>query len=153
MEEHDPAHRGAFFLLVPGQCLGGGGDRGPGGGPGELLRVTVRRDRSAVVVALKGELDLHTQPLAEDAFAQVLTETAPHPSGVIADLSELTFCDSTGLSALISARHRLAANGRPLVLAGVHDRVTQVLRLTGLDRVFGCYATVAEAASALDQDG
>jgi anti-anti-sigma factor len=74
------------------------------------------------VVALKGELDLHTQPLAEDAFAQVLTETAPHPPGVIADLSELTFCDSTGLSALISARHRLAANGRPLVLAGVHDR-------------------------------
>jgi anti-sigma B factor antagonist len=118
-----------------------------------LLRVTVRRDRSAVVVALKGELDLHTQPLAEDAFAQVLTETAPHPPGVIADLSELTFCDSTGLSALISARHRLAANGRPLVLAGVHDRVTQVLRLTGLDRVFGCYATVAEAASALDQEG
>ncbi|WP_344846051.1 STAS domain-containing protein [Nonomuraea dietziae] len=80
---------------------------------------------------------------------EVVAQSAPHPPGVIVDLSELAFCDSSGLSALITVRHQMTAADQPLALARAHDMVERILHRTGLDRVFRCYPTVADAERAL----
>ncbi|MEU4331454.1 STAS domain-containing protein [Nonomuraea dietziae] len=120
--------------------------------PGSLdqpLRVRVCRSSTAVVLALHGELDEYTTALLTGAVDKVLAQSPPHPPGVIVDVSELTFCDSSGLGALIGVRKRLVAAERPLALVGVHGMFERILHRTGLDQIFSCYETVAEAGRAL----
>ncbi len=53
-------------------------------------------------------------------------------SPVIVDLSDLTFLDSSGITALVMARNRMAEEGNELVLARPHPIVRRVLEVTGL---------------------
>ncbi|WUH92855.1 STAS domain-containing protein [Streptomyces sp. NBC_00433] len=52
------------------------------------------------------------------------------------DLSGLGFCDSSGITALISARNRARAHSADVALAGVPPATARVLRVLGLDQVF-----------------
>lgn len=57
------------------------------------------------VVALHGELDV----VSADGLADALVEVAG--STVVADLSDLTFLDCSGIAALVAARNRIVAKG------------------------------------------
>ncbi|MFC7715851.1 STAS domain-containing protein [Nonomuraea recticatena] len=109
----------------------------------------MRPGRETVVIGLQGVLDVSTKQLLTGQLDEVMAQTSPHPPGLIIDLSQLTFCDSSGLSALVVARERLEAAGRPLALAGARGRVKRLLHRTGVEAVFHCYATAADAESAL----
>lgn len=63
----------------------------------------------------------------------------------MADCSDLQFCDSSGVGALVRFFQQLAAQGRVLRLASVPDSVARLLSLTGLDQVFSVHADVCEA--------
>jgi anti-anti-sigma factor len=52
---------------------------------------------------------------------------------VIADLSELAFCDASGLGALIRVNTDAGQMGRELVLTSPSRAVTKIMRLTGVD--------------------
>lgn len=98
------------------------------------------------VVGVRGELDVYTGP----SLQRVLYAIAQDAPGavVVADLTELTFLDSTGLGVLVGAHRRLRAAGGTLRLAGCRGPVAEILLITGLDRVFDTFDTVQDAASA-----
>ena len=52
------------------------------------------------------------------------------------DLAALTFIDSSGISALIEMRRRLAVDGRELRLENVSPPAAHVFELTGLTDIF-----------------
>ena len=79
-------------------------------------------------VTLSGELDLATAP----RLVHALTEVADGTAVVILDLSELTFMDSSGLHAIISARARLAETDCRLVLVPGGHQVQTLFELTGI---------------------
>jgi len=54
---------------------------------------------------------------------------------VVADLSAVTFLDSTGISTLLRAHNALTAQGGWLALTGADQTVLRVLDLTGVDTV------------------
>jgi anti-sigma B factor antagonist len=80
------------------------------------------------VVHVRGELDLSTAP----ELCGTVERTADNRR-VLIDLSELDFCDSTGLRALVGAVREIEINGGRAALvvppAGPMDRV---LQLSGL---------------------
>jgi anti-anti-sigma factor len=80
---------------------------------------------------LSGELDM----AGVERFERLLIEDqTPKSTTVVADLSGLTFIDSSGLRALIMADQRVrAAAGRFIVVRGP-ARVNQVLEMTGVAR-------------------
>lgn len=67
------------------------------------------------LVRIRGELDLATAPL----LAGALDRSAQGHGEVEADLSDLTFCDVVGLTAIEQAHQRLAARGCRLILHGI----------------------------------
>jgi anti-sigma B factor antagonist len=71
--------------------------------------------RSATTIALGGELDMATAPLLEERLVRAESDG---PKAILIDLRELTFMDSTGLHAFVSARNRAETNGRQLHLIG-----------------------------------
>ncbi|GAA5074962.1 STAS domain-containing protein [Streptomyces similanensis] len=112
------------------------------------LTVTPQPHRAGLVVLkVAGELDHHTAPSLRQAIDDV-----PYAAGVavILDVSELLYCDSTGLTVFINAHHRAEAAGSVLGIAGLRDDLGRVFKITGLDQFFTLHADVEEAvASAL----
>jgi hypothetical protein len=73
-------------------------------------------------------------------------------SRIVVDLREVTYCDSTGLSALALARNYCAEAGGYLRLAVLSPLVLQLLTTVGIARTVPIYRAVG-AACAGDLDG
>ena len=93
------------------------------------FRVEVRREDSAAVLAVSGELDLASSPTLEEELARV---GASDSSVVILDLRELEFMDSTGLSVVVKAHQRAQETGRRFGLVKGRPQVQRLLSLTGV---------------------
>ena len=92
------------------------------------------------VVWAHGEIDMATAP---DLTQELAEAVSVNPCRVIVDLTQVTFMDSTGLSALVRARTE-AGNGE-LRLVGASGMVCKVLRITGLEEVFPVHSTIEES--------
>jgi anti-anti-sigma factor len=82
---------------------------------------------------LVGELDFHTAPRLREAFGEIALLPGQR---LVFELSGLTVCDSSGLTAFIAARNQALAADAELVLAAVPDQVRRILRVSGLDQAF-----------------
>ncbi|MCZ7438004.1 STAS domain-containing protein [Micromonospora sp. WMMC241] len=81
---------------------------------------------------LTGELDLST---AGELNAAIDRLVADGRRELLLDLTELTFCDSTGIAAFVRGDNLVAADGGWLRLTGAGGRVARVLQVTGLAEV------------------
>jgi anti-sigma B factor antagonist len=98
----------------------------------------------ATVLAITGELDLATISILKDAVGgQLGTGGGP----VVLDLSELTFCDSTGLGSFVALHRQATSIGTTLSLAAPRKRVADLLQISGINQVVSVFDTV-EAATA-----
>src|SRR3954452_3032908 len=93
----------------------------------------VRPDRDRAIVALAGELDLDAAPRVAAAVDDLIGVGFTH---VVVDLRELTFLDSAGLQALLSARGAAEGRGCALSLVPGPRAVQQVFELTATDSLF-----------------
>ena len=99
--------------------------------------------RGVPVVVLPAEIDVTNSELAFGLLAAAL---APGVPLVIADLTATTFCDTSGVRALVQAHEEAVARGAQLRLAVPRGgSVRRVLELTGLGRVLNVYPGLDEA--------
>ncbi|MEU7321148.1 STAS domain-containing protein [Streptomyces griseoviridis] len=109
-----------------------------------MFSVKVRPMARATVFALRGELDHHSAVQLAEAADAALAGPRLQPLLVI-DCADLDFCDSTGISTLVTIHQRLSARGGVLRLAAVPGSVARVFGLTGLDQAIGVFATAQRA--------
>jgi anti-sigma B factor antagonist len=101
----------------------------------------VDRQGEAVVVRLRGELDLYNAHQVREAL---LRECESGPERIVVDLSDVVFIDSTALGVLIEARTKMA-NRRAFLLAAPAIETRRALEISGLDRHFGLHDTLDDA--------
>ena len=101
-----------------------------------------RAGGGAVVLALHGDADLHAAPLLSSRLDGAIDNGAP---GIVVDLSDVPFFDSTALGVLVSGMKRLRATRRQLRLVAPRAEVRRLLELTLLDRVLAVDASRDEA--------
>ena len=77
---------------------------------------------------LNGELDMATVPIMDLAIVDAVGRGGP----ISMDLTDITFLDSTGLGAILKAAKDLPSGC--IVLHGVHDGVSKVTELMGVDK-------------------
>ncbi|MEU0150825.1 STAS domain-containing protein [Micromonospora fulviviridis] len=94
-----------------------------------------RLDGGRARLRLAGELDLSTAPELTAAIDRLAGEGHRE---LLLDLTELTFCDSTGIAAFVRGDNLTAAAGGWLRVTGATGRVARVLQMTGLADVL-CY--------------
>ncbi|GAA4363892.1 hypothetical protein GCM10023088_07470 [Actinomadura verrucosospora] len=118
------------------------------GGPAATAverRVPARRRPGHTIVALHGHLNSSAAPALREHLMGLL-----RPSGrlLILDLGEVSSCDEAGLAVLVGIQHRAAGLGITVRLGAANRQLTELLHLTGLDRVLVVQATPAVQAAA-----
>ncbi len=91
--------------------------------------VEIRDGNQAVVIGLRGELDLASSPSLEHELER---GAASRAEVVIVDLRQLEFMDSTGLSVLVRAHQRATENGQRFGVVRGPQQVQRLLSLTGV---------------------
>ncbi|MGK5531665.1 STAS domain-containing protein [Streptomyces sp. URMC 129] len=113
------------------------------------LRVQGEQRGVWAVLRVVGELDLATSPTVRH---QVHDAVADGRKRIVLDLSEVVFCDSSGVGVLVAARRlmRSCAGELRLILParGAEDgsHVNRVLAALGVRRLFDCYPDLDAAA-------
>lgn len=103
-----------------------------------------QRDGGIACLRLAGELDLNGAPRLNDAIDRLAAEGRRQ---FLLDLSELTFCDSTGIAAFVRGDNQVAADGGWLRITGATGPVARVLQVTGLAEVFRYEAATSDPTS------
>ncbi|GAB1332764.1 hypothetical protein ACE1SV_71030 [Streptomyces sennicomposti] len=113
----------------------------------DALQLTVQQPHPGLAIAtVAGDVDMHTADTLRRDASTIIEQGRPH---LLLDLSQVGFCDSAGLSALIGLWHTAQAEGGALGLASVPDRLMRMLTLTGVDTILPVHATTAEALTTM----
>lgn len=111
------------------------------------VSLIARECSGCVVVALHGELDIAD---AADV-ATALAAEAVGRTGIVIDLSGLTFIDCSGVRALALARARARLGGCVLMLAAPRRVVLRVIALSSLIDIGDVCASIGEAVDIADR--
>jgi anti-sigma B factor antagonist len=95
-----------------------------------------------VVLALEGEFDLAAAPTMREHLDRAAGGGA---RGVVLDLAEVTFLDSSALRELLRADGALRARGARLVLAAVPPGVARLLEITRTTGMLTAAPTLEDA--------
>jgi anti-sigma B factor antagonist len=116
----------------------------PAKAPTPALTLTHHQLPSMTLVCLDGELDRNTSAQLADYLDHV-HRTGDH---VVFDLTELRFCDSSGLHVILARARACASTGASAHLAGVCGAPARLLQITGVDRHLPVHTTVQQAITA-----
>jgi stage II sporulation protein AA (anti-sigma F factor antagonist) len=97
---------------------------------------------SRILVAIHGDLDLPTAAPLREALDELLDRY--RDKGLVLDLSEVNFIDSSGLGVILGRYKRMT--GRPLSLIGVRPNVRAVLELAGITAIIPVADAIRQTA-------
>ena len=107
------------------------------------MRFDTKKNGIATILKIhERKLDATISPELKGEF---LVICKPKLKELIIDLSDVEFCDSSGLSALLIAERKMRENGGMVKLIGVHKKVLSLIKISHLDRTFQMYDTLAKA--------
>jgi anti-sigma B factor antagonist len=97
------------------------------------------------VIAVGGEIDVYTAPKLRERLIG-LVESGSYQ--LIVDMEAVEFLDSTGLGVLVGGLKRVRAHDGWIDLVCTQSRILRIFRITGLNKVFSIFETVADAVAA-----
>ncbi|MEU8124520.1 STAS domain-containing protein [Spirillospora sp. NPDC049024] len=106
--------------------------------------ISLMRDDRCTLVRVKGDIDVVSRARFEEALFEAVETGEP----MVVDMREVTFCDSTGLNAIVAANRRVGERGTHLALVALPPRVQRVFRITGIDKFIPIHETLREAIGA-----
>jgi anti-sigma B factor antagonist len=111
----------------------------------EALTISARHERGYAIVTVAGEIDIAAVTRLKEQLVKLAASGRP----LVADLDQVTFIDSAGLSALVGAAKRTAVSGGSLHVVCAQPRIRQLFLLTGLDHQIPLAHTLDEARQAV----
>lgn len=93
--------------------------------------IDVATESGAVTAIVSGELDISARTTLVDRVVEPMQ--ANDVTRLAIDLAQVTFCDSSGLGALLDLRRAAGDAGIEMVLRNVPPAVARVLDLTDVD--------------------
>ena len=99
-------------------------------------------DERTTVIAVTGEIHVSTAP----EFSRRLNDAiARGKTGLVLDLEQVTFIDSTGLSVLLNALRRVTRRGGRLAIVCTNPTVLRLFQITRLDTTFDLRSSLGSA--------
>jgi anti-sigma B factor antagonist len=99
------------------------------------VQIECRYEGATTRLVLTGELDMASSPLLLERVRRELA--AGHVRHLLVDMAGVTFCDSTGIEALLSARNDAIDRGATLRTVDVVGLARRTLEITGMLEFLG----------------
>jgi anti-sigma B factor antagonist len=109
------------------------------------IETSLRHRDGVPVLDVIGEIDIYTTPQFKEAVSAAIDEGKP---GIVINMTQVTYMDSSGFGTLLSATKRLRPVDGGLYLAGCNEAISRMLQITRLNTIFGIYATEEDAVAA-----
>lgn len=107
-------------------------------GTASALTTRIEARNGVTSIALSGELDMATVPILNDQLAALQSDGA---RGIVLDLRDLSFVDSSGLHALVRAYRRAETDGHRLLLVGANPSTRRLCEMTGTEFILDAERT------------
>jgi anti-sigma B factor antagonist len=104
--------------------------------------------RGLTVLCFKGAVTTENVSVFLSAIRR--EETLP---SLILDFSDVPYLDSSALGALVGAYVSRQKAGKRVILAGLSDRVSKMLKITSLESLFLTFPTLEDAIGELTKAG
>jgi len=104
-----------------------------------------RTEGDAVLVSLRGEIDLHNSPGLRTDLLDFLAKASPKK--LILNLADVPYMDSSAIAVLVEALQKIRKLQGKIFLTNLQPRVKGLLEIARLDSIFGVTSTEAEAMS------
>ncbi len=101
------------------------------------------------VVHIRGEVDMSHE---DELRGELRNAVAASPNGIVVDLTECEFIDSSGVRVLLLSREAQNSDeedSEHLAVAASSEQILRILGVMGIDRVIPIRPTVEEAAAAI----
>jgi anti-sigma B factor antagonist len=110
------------------------------------LVVDLHTVNGAVVLALVGELDLATEPLAKERFRRCLSDK---PAGLVVDLSRLTVMQACGIGLLFEAMRSMRRRSCYMCVVTAENTIPhRILHLSAVSSSIPIFINLHEAINA-----
>ena len=103
---------------------------------------------TVAIIELEGSLDVTNSEALRQKIVDTLNQDA---STLLVDCQNVTFMDSSGLSALVMALKLARESSVRFALCAVGEQAAMMFRLTGMDNVFEMYEDRAAFEQTLKQ--
>jgi len=109
--------------------------------------VRVEREGAVVIASITGEVDLTNAPDVLDALLSTITNNC---AGLVADLTNARYLDSTGVGVFFDATRNLHSRGQQIaIVCPPTVPLRRLLAITGIDSVVPIADRREEAVSAI----
>ncbi len=114
------------------------------------LNISSKANNGIVLVRVAGEIDMFTSPNLRDTLLPCFN---PSTTGIVVDLSGVSFMDSSGIATLVEGLQWSRKENRKFILTGLGKTVFNALSLTKLDNVFSIEADADTALAGIGNKG
>ena len=113
------------------------------------MEYNIRSARVADVVEVSGRIAAsESMDLTRRLEAHLSSDSV---RGIVLDLSRVDYMSSAGLGTVVWLGKRMREEKQDYAISGLRDRVAQVFKLSGLDRILPIYPDLAAAEAALEE--
>jgi len=111
-----------------------------------MLDVTTHKTGEAMVVSIKGDVDLYSSPQLRKT---VIALTGKKTPAILINLSDVGYMDSSGVATLVEGLQQAGKYKGKFKLFGLTSTVKEVFELSRLDKVFDIYSDEAAAMASV----
>ncbi len=97
------------------------------------MEITSEKRVDETVAFIHGEIDHHNAKAAREKLDKIIENDRPIRFSL--DLSNVTFCDSSGLGLVMGRSRKCAAVGSTLVIVNPSGAAQRILEIAGMDKL------------------
>ncbi len=113
------------------------------------MNIETRMEKDVLILELEGDLMAGHE---SEQLRQVVDQSLKDEKvNVVADMSKVTWMNSSGLGMLISALTSLRGSGGDLRLANLSEKIKRPIKITKLDKVFLDFESVDQAVDSYSE--
>ncbi len=106
---------------------------------------TARKEGTAVILSIRGEIDLHNSPEVRTEVLDLINRNKPHK--LVMNLDQVPYMDSSAIAVLVESVQKMRKTGGSVCLTNIQPRVRSVLDIAHLNSIFTITADEQEALS------
>ncbi len=107
------------------------------------MNFTVTHDKNYTIIT--SQIDKLNASNASDLKSEILKQNRDNINNLVIDLANTSYCDSSGLSAILSANRLCKDSSGKFVLCGLQPNVKKMIEIAQLNRVLNIVDNVEAA--------